>query len=101
MPELQTTWVRETPENKEKVIAQFKVPVVNNRQLTAYKADMMMVVMNRTSLKIPHNSDNTYVYQVDTEFDTSANVNSNGEIEGNLSNELTVNVAALPGILRN
>ena len=40
LPELRTAWVQETPENKEKVIAQFKVQVVNNPQLTAFEADI-------------------------------------------------------------
>ena len=47
-------------------------------------------------------SEGTFVFQVDTEFNTSASVNSNGEIEGNLPNELTLNAATLlKSILRN
>ena len=38
-PELRAAWARESAANKEKVIAQFKVPVVKNSQLTAYKSD--------------------------------------------------------------
>ena len=49
------------------------------------------------------NLEGTFVFQADTEFGTSASVNSNGEIEGILpseSSELTVNAAASKSILR-
>ena len=39
-PELRSAWIHKTSESKEKVIAQFKVPVTKNRQLTAYEADI-------------------------------------------------------------
>ena len=93
MPELRTAWVRDTPENKEKVIAQFKVLVVNNRQLTAYEADIRYDDGGHESdyTANTRNLENTYVFNAETEFYASANVNSNGEIEGNPSSELTVN----------
>ena len=38
-PDLKMAWARETGDNKEKIIAQFKEPVTKNRQLTAYEAN--------------------------------------------------------------
>ena len=63
-PELQTAWVREIPENKEKVITQFKVPVVNNRQLTAYKVEIRYDNGGYESdfTNNTHNSENTYIF---------------------------------------
>ena len=48
-----------------------------------------------------HNSEHTYVFNAETEFDTNDTINSNGEIEFNPPNELTVKAASSTGILRN
>ena len=76
---------------------------MNNRQLTAYEAEIRYDDCGYESdfTTNTHNSENTYIFQAETEFDTSVNVNSNGEIEGNPSNKLTVNAASSIGILRN
>ena len=80
------------------MIAQFKVPVTKNRQLTAYEAEIQYEDGGYESeiTANTHNSEHTYVFNAETEFDTNASVNSNGEIEGNPPNELTVKA----GILR-
>ena len=81
-------WTRESAKNKEKVIAQFKVPVVNNRQLTAYEAKIQYKDGGYESEMTAntHNSEHTYVFNAETEFDANDTVNSNGEIEGNPPN---------------
>ena len=38
LPVLKSAWAREKTEDKEKVIAQFNVPITKNRQLTAYQS---------------------------------------------------------------
>ena len=104
MPELRTAWARELPENKDQVIAQFKEPLTKNRQLTAYEATRS----DRYDSDFTANtqkSEGTYVFhalQARTEFNTTASVNSNGELEGISSCELSgliVNTAASKSIL--
>ena len=101
MPELRSAWARETSENKEKVIAQFKVPVVKNSQLTAYRSDVLNAGYESDMTENTHNSEHTYVFQAETEFDTTDSVNSNGELEGNHPTDVVVNKAASKSILRN
>ena len=101
-PEMKTTWIREDDKNKERIIAQFKTPITQNRQLTAYEATRSYSDGLESDFTVnTHNSECTYVFQADTEFDTSASVNSNGEIEGNQPSELTVNATASKSILQN
>ena len=78
MPELKSAWARESAENKEKVIAQFKVPVVNNRQLTAYEAEIQYEDGGYESeiTAKTQNSEHTYAFSAETEFDANATVNS-------------------------
>ena len=104
MSELRTAWIREKPENKERVIAQFNTPITKNQQLNAYEANRHSKGYNSDYTTNTQNSDGTYTFQAlqaGTEFDTSASVNSNGKIEGNLPSILTVNAAASKSILRN
>ena len=98
-PELRSAWARETAVNKEKVIAQFKVPIVKNSQLTAYKSDTN-VGYESDITENTHNSEHTYVFQAETEFDTIDSVNSNGELEDNHPTDVLVNKAASNSILR-
>ena len=62
-PELRTAWARESTENKEKVIAQFKVPVVKNSQLAAYRSDTLSAGYESDITENTHNSEHTYVSQ--------------------------------------
>ena len=98
-PELRSAWARESAVNKEKVIAQFKVPIVKNSQLTAYKSDTNAGYESDMT-ENTHNSEHTYVFQAETEFDTTDSVNSNGELEGNHPTDVVVNKAASKSILR-
>ena len=101
-------WARESGDNKEKIIAQFKTPVTKNRQLTAYEANRNDGYDSDFTANT-QNSEGTFVftaYNAETEFDTSASVNSNGELEGSQPSEgpsegLIVNAAATKSILRN
>ena len=85
------------------MIAQFKVPVVNNRQLTAYGAEIQYKdgVYKSEINANTHNSEHTYVFNAEIEFDANNTINSNGEIEGNPPNELKVKAASSTGILHN
>ena len=80
--------------------------MTKNCQLTTYKATRSDKYDSDFAANT-QNSDGTFVFhvcQVETEFDTSANVNSNKELEGILAYEpsgLTVNAAASKSILRN
>ena len=83
-PDLKMAWARETGDNKEKIIAQFKEPVTKNRQLTAYEANRNDGYDSDFTANT-QNSEETFVftaYNAETEFDTSASVNSDGELEG-------------------
>ena len=91
LSELRSAWIREYDRNKERVIAQFKEPITNNHQLTAYEARSYSDGYESDFTANTQISEGTFVFQADTEFDTSASVNSNGEIEGNPPSELTVN----------
>ena len=105
-PDLKTAWARETGENKEKIIAQFKEPVTKNRQLTAYEANRNDGYDSDFTANT-QNSEGTFAfhaYNAKIEFDTSASVNSDGELEGVPANEptnLIVNAAGTTSILRN
>ena len=104
LPELRAAWARESTENKEKVITQFKVPVVKNSQLTAYESNIRYADVGYESdvTDNTHNSEHTYAFQAGTEFDTTASVNSNGELEGNPPSDLLVNAtSSIASILRN
>ena len=48
-----------------------------------------------------HNLEHTYVFQAETEFDTTDNVNSNGKLEGSHPTDVLVNKASSKSILRN
>ena len=79
-------WVQEKEENKERVIAQFNILITKNHQLIVYEATRSY--SNGYDLDYttnPQNSEGTLAFQAETEFDTSASVNSNGEIEVILS----------------
>ena len=97
-------WARETGNNKERIIAQFREQVTKNRQLTAYEANRNDGY-NLDFSANTQNSERTFVFQAvqaETEFDTSASLNSNGELEGNPPCEgLIVNAAVTKSILRN
>ena len=96
MPELRIAWGREKEENKERVIAQFKEPITKNCQLNTYEATQSYSGGYESDFTAnTQNSEGIFAFQAETEFDTSASVNSNGEIEGiPPSSELTVNAAA-------
>ena len=104
LPELQSAWAREDDWKKEQVIAQFKEPITKNRQLTAYEATCSDGYDSYFTANT-QNSEGTYVFhalQAETEFNTSASVNSNGELEGTPPCEpsgLIVNAAASKSIL--
>ena len=90
---------REDDKNKEQVIAQFKVLITKNRQLTAYKARSYSNGYELDFTANTQNSEAIFVFQVDsTEFNTNVDVNSNGEIEG--TSDLTVNTAVSKCILQ-
>ena len=99
-PELRAAWTRETAVYKEKVIAQFKVPIVENSQLTTYKSDTSTGYESDMT-ENTHNLEHTYIFHAETEFDTMDSVNSNGELEGNHPTDVVVNKAASKSILRN
>ena len=81
--------------------------MTKNCQLTTYEAIRYSDGYDSDFTANTQNSEGTYVFhtlQAGTAFDTSASVNSNGEIEGFLSSEpseLIVNAAASQSILRN
>ena len=81
--------------------------MTKNRQLTTYEAIRYYDGYDLDVTANTQNPEGTYVFharQAETEFNTSASLNSNGEIEEILSSEpseLTVNVAALRSILQN
>ena len=54
-------WARETGDNKECVIAQFKEPVTKNHQLTAYEATCSDGYDSDFTAKT-QNSEGTYVF---------------------------------------
>ena len=83
------------------MIAQFKDPLTKSRPLSSYQS---IVQDGRDGYDSDftantQNSDGTFVFIADTEFNANASVNSNGEMEGTPS-ELTVNAAASKCILR-
>ena len=99
-------WARETGDNKERIVAQFKEPVTKNRRLTAYEATRSDGYDSDFTANT-QNSEGTFVFhalQAETEFDTSGSLNSNGELEGIAPCEpsgLIVNAAISKSILRN
>ena len=80
------------------MIAQFKVPVVKNNQLTAYKSDTLSAGYESDMTENTHNSEHTYVFKAETEFDTTDSVNSNGELEGGHPTDVLVNKASSKSI---
>ena len=83
LPELQIVWVQEKEGNKERVIVQFKKSITKNRQLNAYEATQSYSDGYQSDFTTnTQNSEVTFAFQAETEFDTSASVNSNREIEG-------------------
>ena len=99
MPGLRATWAREQDKTKERIIAQFKDHPTKNHQLSSYQG----IVHDGYDSGFTANTNNlegTFVYRADTEFDTSASVNSNWELEAILPSELTINAAASKSILR-
>ena len=105
-PDLKLAWAHEIGDNKEQIIAQFKELVTKNRQLTAYEATQSNGYDSDFTADT-QNSEGTFVFhalQAETEFNTSASLNSNGELEGITSSEpggLIVNAADTKSILRN
>ena len=97
--ELRAAWAGEQDKNKERVIAQFKEPITKNRQLTAYQSNSYSHDDYESDFTAnTQNSEGTFVFQADTEFNANTNVNSNRQIEG--TNDLTVNAAVLKSIIR-
>ena len=84
MLELRSALAREDDRNKGQVIAHFKEPITKNRQLTVYEANCSDRYDSDFTANT-QNSEGTFVFralQAETEFDTSASVHSNGELEG-------------------
>ena len=78
--ELQMAWAREKEENKERVIAQFNIPITKSRQSTVYEGTR--TYFNGYDFDYTtntQNSEGTFAFNAETEFDTNASVNSNGE----------------------
>ena len=95
-PELKLAWAGKKSEVKEKVIAQFSKPITKNRQLTAYQSNISQAGYDSNYTANIQNSEGTFVFEADT-FDTSASVNSDGEVEP----IVTVNAAKSNGFLCN
>ena len=93
--------MQEDDKNKERAIAQFKVPITKNCQLTAYQGrPYSQNGYESDFIANTQNLEGTFVIQADTEFDTNVSFNSNGEIEYIPSSELTVNAASSKSILQ-
>ena len=92
--------------NKEELTATFKEPITKNCQQTAYEATCSEGYDSDFTAST-QNSEGTYVFcalHAETEINTSASVNSNGELEGispYKPSGLIVNNAASKSILRN
>ena len=76
--------------------------MVKNSQLTAYRSNIINAGYESDITDNTHKSEHTYAFQAETKFDTTASVNSKGELEGNPPTNVLVNKASSNGsILRN
>ena len=98
MSELSTAWAQQQDNNEELLSAQFKDPPIKNSELSTYQG-IVHDGYDSDFTTNTHNSEGTFVFIADTEFNANASVNSNGEMEGTPS-EFTINAAASRSILR-
>ena len=89
--------MQEQDQIKGQVISQFKDPPTQNHQLLSYPR-IIHDAYNSDFTANTNYSEDRFFSLTDTEFDTSTDVNSNGEIEGTTS-DLTVNATTSKNII--